>query len=72
MQERNISRKAVIETLQRPDTTKTQSSSRHQALKLFHRGRIPYVRVVVYEEDRRKGKVVITAFVTSKIEKYLS
>ena len=70
MKERGISRESIIEAMRLPDAVIIQKNTRRQAIKLFIAGKKQYCLVIIYEQKRFSGKI-ITAFITSKIKKYL-
>ncbi|MEK7174914.1 MAG: hypothetical protein AAB722_01065 [Patescibacteria group bacterium] len=70
IKERNISPARVEWTIGRPDKTLKQSSGRVRAVRKFKKQRRVYVSVAVYEIRKHRIEIV-TAFVTSKIKKYL-
>ncbi|MFH1564855.1 MAG: DUF4258 domain-containing protein [bacterium] len=70
MNERNISRQTVIDALNFPNCIITQNNQRKQAIKFFLKNQKKYLIIAIYEENL-KCKNVITAFITSKIKKYL-
>ncbi|MDI6591355.1 MAG: DUF4258 domain-containing protein [Patescibacteria group bacterium] len=67
MSERNISEKEIVLTLLNPDKTISQLGGKFQAVKLINKN---YLIVVIYRQTNSIKKV-ITAFLTSKIKKYL-
>jgi hypothetical protein len=68
--ERHISEQAVRRCIEIPDNILTQPSGRIRVLKKFSKSGKVYALIVVYENIRASRRV-ITAFVTSKVEKYL-
>lgn len=71
MAERNILEKEIILTLLRPDKIIAQSSGKFQAVKSIKKDGKKYLIVAVYRQTLNSTKKVITAFLTSKIKKYL-
>ncbi|MBI2459524.1 MAG: DUF4258 domain-containing protein [Parcubacteria group bacterium] len=71
MRERKITEKLVKLALNKPDKIILQFNFRKKSIKQFKRRRRNYLLIVVYEEQRAAQKV-ITAFITSKIQKYLT
>jgi len=71
LRERSIDKKLVLKTINSPDKIILQHEIRKQAVKLIKRNKKKYLIVVIYEETSRSKKV-ITAFLTSKIKKYLN
>lgn len=69
MKERNVSKDEIENTLRSPIKTTTQSDGRIQAVSKFEQQGKTYLRVVIYEETPDEI-VVITTFITSKINKY--
>lgn len=70
MKERNIARQTVIDALNSPNCAIAQTNQRKQAIKFFLKNQKKYLIIAVYEENL-KSKTIITAFITSKIKKYL-
>jgi hypothetical protein len=70
LKERRILPKEVRETLRNPDKIIQQPANRFQALKLFQKSGKVYLLIVVYEKKGNSVEV-ITAFITSKVRKYL-
>lgn len=71
IKERNISKKLIIKSLEFPDIEITQINKRRKASKLFTKNKKPYCLVIVYEQNQFNKKI-ITAFITSKIKKYIN
>lgn len=70
MKERGFSAGEIIAVLKYPDKTIIQDDNRRKAVKLPHVRKKQYLIIVVYEEYSMFNKI-ITAFITSKIKKYL-
>lgn len=70
IRERNISEQFVKQALRKPDKTFLQTNFRKKIIKKFKQRRKNYLLIVVCEEQDGMKKV-ITAFITSKIKKYL-
>ena len=70
LKEREISKEEVILALLNPDKIISQIDQRFKALKIVKRKRKKFLLVVVFEKTNSK-KIIITAFLTSKIKKYL-
>jgi len=70
MRERNISKNLIIETFNYPDKIILQANERVQSLKLRKRKNKKYLSIVIYQKTKTNKKI-ITAFITSKINKYL-
>ena len=68
---RNIDRDAVSDVLSAPDRVTRHGESRQRAVKRFSSHGIDRLLVVAYEYQDNRA-IVITAFYTSKIHKYLS
>jgi hypothetical protein len=70
MRDRRIPRQEAEKTILAPDRVTTQLNGRTRAVRrVIYRGK-PYVLVVAY--DRQDGMIeVVTAFRSSKVEKYL-
>lgn len=71
MRERNIKEKLIKLALDKPDKITLQFNFRKRAYKRFKYRHKNYLLIVVYEEQS-SNKKVITAFVTSKTNKYLN
>mgnify|MGYP001602231423 FL=1 len=70
IKERNLSRDKVKEIVRKPDKIIQQSYVRFRAIRLLRRRKKSYLMIVVYDE-KNSTKEIITAFITSKIRKYL-
>ena len=70
IQERNLSELEIISTISYPDKIILQSQQKFQAIKLINQNHKKYLIIVVYRQ-KNSFKKVITAFLTTKIEKYL-
>ena len=70
LQERNLSESDIVKTLRKPDATIKQSSHRFRAIRKIRKHSKTYLLVVIYDMQTTH-KEVITAFLTSKIKKYL-
>jgi len=70
--ERNLSEAEVIMAVRTSDATIKQSPHRFRAVKKVHKnsGSKPHLLVVIYD-TRGARKEIVTAFLTSKIHKYL-
>ncbi len=68
--ERNISKKQIIYAISKPDKIISQSNQKFQAVKLTKKGNKKYLLIVIYSITNSTKKV-ITAFLTTKIKKYL-
>ncbi|MBI2454131.1 MAG: DUF4258 domain-containing protein [Parcubacteria group bacterium] len=68
--ERNISTTKVKQAIKRPDKVFKQLSDRSRAVKKFKKQGKVYALVTIYEIKKHRIEV-ITAFITSKIKKYL-
>lgn len=67
---RGLLKAEITETIYNPDKFISQSFGKYQAIKMVIRGRKKYLIIVVYRQDNHSKKV-ITAFLTSKFNKYL-
>ena len=70
LKERKISKEEVILALLDTDKIISQTNQRFKALKIVKRKRKKFLLIVVFEKINSK-KIIITAFLTSKIKKYL-
>lgn len=70
MQERNLSEKEIMMAILDPDKIVRESFQKFQALKIIERKGKRYLLVVVLRNEN-SSKKIITAFLTSKIKKYL-
>ena len=70
LKERKISSKKVIEAVKNPTKVFLQSNNRYKAVKSMRRRNKKYLLVVIYDATD-SDKEVVTAFITSKINKYL-
>ena len=70
LRERNLSEAEVARAVERPERIAAQSPRRYRVLKNIRRERKSYLLVVIC--DRRNSTVeIVTAFLTSKLKKYL-
>ena len=70
LKERRIARSVVLGILEHPDRIEPQAKNRFRALKhATFQGKL-YLYVVIYDETLDE-RVVVTAFRTSKVDKYL-
>ncbi|TRZ77168.1 DUF4258 domain-containing protein [bacterium] len=70
LKERNIAEIRVIEAITFPDKIVKQVNQRMQAVKIYTIQSKKYLLIVVFEQTNTV-KTIITAFITSKIRKYL-
>jgi hypothetical protein len=70
IQERHLSKLDIIETIRTPDTVIKQSTHRSRAIRKIQKQSKTYLLVVIYD-TQTAHKNIITAFLTSKIKKYL-
>ncbi len=70
LEERALPEREIRKTLQNPEKTMRQPDGRYRAVHRINRVSRRYVLVVVYEKQQTDARVV-TAFLTSKINKYL-
>lgn len=70
LKERNLSEIEILKTINKPDKIIQQSTLRHKALKIIHKNKKQYLLIVVYD-IKNITKEIVTAFLTSKITKYL-
>ena len=68
--ERNISPTVVRKTVERPTKIIEQYPRRYRAVRAFQKKKKPHLLVVIYDATETTYDIV-TAFITSKIEKYL-
>jgi len=68
--ERNLSKADAIKTMYAPDAVIKQSTHRHRAVRKIRKQSKMYLLVVVYD-IHTTHKDIVTAFLTSKIKKYL-
>lgn len=66
---RNLSTQLIRSVLKSPDTTQHQTNNRRRALKRHEIDGRVYLLVVIYDQLPNE-QVVVTAFRTSKLEKY--
>ena len=71
MQERNLTKAPIRAIIQHPQVLIQQSRARFRAVGLLPQSQKRYVLVVVYDVISGGRMEVVTAFVTSKIKKYL-
>lgn len=70
MRERKIEKQEILNCLLRADKVVEEHPDRYRAIKIFRRNGKKYLLVVAY--DRREKQIeIVTAFITSKVNKYL-
>lgn len=70
MKERGISEASIHRALEKPHSIEEQARKRFKAIKRIVRKKKRYALVVIYDQSERCREVV-TAFISSKIDKYL-
>ena len=70
LQERELSREIVIQTVRKPDGVVEGRAGRKIAQRVVHQGGVDWLFRVVYVEERGK-LVIVTMYRTTKISKYL-
>ena len=70
MTERNIVNDEIASALSKPDKVIKQTQNKFQAVKIVKKNGKKYLIVVIYRQIN-SAKNVITAFLTTKIKKYL-
>ena len=70
IRERNLSKSQIISTILKSDKTLAQENQKFRAVKLIKKVKKEYLMVVIYRKTNSSIKV-ITAFLTTKIKKYL-
>lgn len=70
MNERNLSKEAILRAMENPDKVVRQSGNRFAAQKLIHKNGKKHLLIVAYDEigDTRE---IVTSFLTTKFNKYL-
>lgn len=68
--ERRLSKIEIERAIRKPQKLIQQSSRRYRALKTVHRNKKRYLLVVIYDL-RNSTREVVTAFLTTKLKKYL-
>ncbi len=71
MQERKITKQQVLRCIRKPTKIISQTGNRDKYLKLLNKSARLYLLVTVGEQGGKNSVVIITAFITSKITKYL-
>lgn len=71
LKERGILRTAVFNALQSPDKIFQQSVKRFQVIKKIEKSGRRYLLIVIYDKIDFSHQQVVTAFITSKVRKYL-
>ena len=69
--ERNLSESEVISAVRKPDKTILQNGQKIQVVKITKKNGKKYLMVVIYRKTNNT-KIIITVFLTSKINKYLN
>jgi hypothetical protein len=70
LKERKINRRVIRQVIKTPDYLITQPNNRFRALKLIKLNVNDHLLIIIFERIDDIIKI-ITAFITSKIEKYL-
>lgn len=70
LKERKLSKAEVEHAIREPEKVIAQSSYRYCAIKPIRKHKKDYLLIVIYDETADQ-KEIVTAFITSKIEKYL-
>ena len=70
MIERNLTENEIISTLSEPDKIILQAERKFKAVKLINKEGKKYLMVIIYRKTNSILRV-ITAFLTTKIKKYL-
>jgi len=70
MNERNLTREAILRAMENPDKMVRQSGNRFAAQKLILKNGKRYLLIVAYDETGNTREVV-TSFLTTKFKKYL-
>lgn len=70
IKERNLSKTEIFSAVSKPDKILPQSQEKFQAIKLIKRNSRKYLIIAIYRQ-KNSHKKVITAFLTTKIKKYL-
>ena len=70
MKERKIEKQKVLDCLLRADKVVEESTGRYRAVKSFQKDGRTYLFVVAYDQQENQIEIV-TAFITSKLRKYL-
>ena len=70
LKERNISEREIRKSIENPDKILKQSPQRFRLIKEIKRAGRSYILIVIFEQ-KNSFKEIITAFITSKVKKYL-
>ena len=70
IKERGLLKSEILLTISKPDKIISQYPDKFQAVRTINKGNRSYLLIVIYLE-LGSYKKVITAFLTSKIDKYL-
>lgn len=68
--QRKIGKQRVLDCLLRADKVVEESPGRYRAMKSFQANKKKYLFIVAYDQ-REKQVEIVTAFITSKVKKYL-
>lgn len=71
MRERNLKESPIREVIQHPQSCTAQSKNRFRVVGFVSGSRKRHILIVVYDVILGRRMEVITAFVTSKVNKYL-
>lgn len=71
MRERNLSESAIRAAILHPQSVVRQTNRRIRSVAFLPKSHERYVIVVVYDVITKERREVVTAFITSKLNKYL-
>lgn len=71
MQERNLKETSIRNVIEHPQSRTTQAKNRFRVVGFVPGSHKRYILVVVYDVISGRRMEVVTAFVTSKVKKYL-
>lgn len=71
VKERNILPEDVLECVARPDKVVRQTTVRFRTIKLFKKSKKRYILIVIYDKQEYNKTIIVTAFISSKIKKYI-
>ncbi|MEK7673611.1 MAG: DUF4258 domain-containing protein [Patescibacteria group bacterium] len=71
LSERNLNKLQVREVILNPDKIVKEKPNRFRAMKFISKNNKPFLFIVIYDKINNKKVEVVTAFLTSKIKRYI-
>ena len=71
IKKRNIPPEDIIDCIAHPDKIIQQTTVRFRSIRLFKKNKKCYVLIAIYDKQERAHTIIVTAFISSKIKKYI-